>query len=184
MDCFVHDRTPAVGLCAACQKAMCRACVGRDTPRLVCRTCAERRAVLGFEYRSALALGSWPLLHICMGVDPVSMRPRVAKGIVAIGNVAVGGIAIAGAAFGLVSLGGLSVGALLAVGGAALGVGISFGGLAVGSVAVGGLAIGFVHALGGAALGPSIIDGRRCDPETVAFVRRWLGSALLPPNCR
>ncbi len=184
MNCFVHDRVPAVGLCSACQKAVCRECVGLDMPRVVCLTCMQQRRVLGFEYRSPLTIGSWPLVHICLGVDPITMRPKVARGVIAIGNVAVGGVAIAGAAFGLVTIAGFSVGLVGALGGAALGLGVSIGGLAIGSVAVGGAAVGFVHAIGGAALGPSIIDGRRCDPAAVNFVRRWLTSAVVPPYCR
>jgi hypothetical protein len=184
VNCFVHDRSAAVGLCSVCQKALCRECVGSDTPRLVCRTCTQQRAVLGFEYRSSIAIGGWPLVHVCAGIDPVTMRPRVAKGIVAIGNVAVGGVAIAGLACGLVTIGGASFGLLFALGGAAVGLGFSVGGLAVGSVALGGAAVGFVHAIGGAAFGPSIIDGRRCDTTAVDFVRQWIGSGVLPPNCR
>ena len=184
MNCFVHERVAAVGVCALCQKALCRECVARDTPRLVCSTCIQRQAVLGFEYRSRVTVAGWPLVHVCAGVDPVTMRPRVAKGIVAIGNLAVRGVAIAGLACGLVTVGGLSLGLLFALGGAALGLGFSIGGVAVGSVALGGAAIGFVHAIGGAAFGPSIIDGQRCDPDTVDFVRQWLGTALLPPPCR
>ena len=184
MKCFVHDRAPAIGLCAACQKAVCRDCVGVDAPRLVCRACIERRAVVGFEYRSSASIGGWPLVHVCAGVDPLTMRPRVAKGIIAVGNIAVGVIAIAGLACGLVTVGGLSLGLLFALGGLALGAGFSLGGLAVGSIAVGGAAVGFVYAIGGAAFGPAIIDGRRCDVEVVEFVRRWLGPGLLPPGCR
>jgi hypothetical protein len=184
VNCFVHDRSAAVGLCAVCQKAVCRDCVGRDTPRVVCRTCIEGRAVLGFEYRSSASLGSWPLIHICAGIDPVTMRPRVARGIVAIGNVAVGVVAIAGLACGVVTVGGASVGLLFALGGAAVGLGLSIGGLAVGSIAVGGAAIGFVYAIGGAAFAPAIIDGRRCDQVVLDFVRHWIGSGILPPNCR
>jgi hypothetical protein len=184
MNCFVHDRSAAVGLCAVCQKAVCRECVGRDVPRIVCRTCVQQSAVLGFEYRSRASLGGWPLIHICAGVDPVTMRPKVAKGVVAIGNLAVGGVAIAGLACGLVTVGGVSVGLLFALGGLALGLGMSVGGLAIGSIALGGAAIGFRYAIGGAAFGPAIIDGRRCDPAVVDFVRRWLSSGVLPPHCR
>ena len=183
MNCFVHDRSAAVGLCAACQKAVCRDCVGLDAPRLVCRSCLERRAVVGFEYRSSASIGSWPLIHICAGIDTVTMRPRVARGVVAIGNIAVGGIAVAGLACGLVTVGGLSCGLLVALGGAAVGLGLSVGGLAIGSIAVGGAAIGFVYAIGGAAFGPAVIDGRQCDAAAVEFVRRWLGG-VVPPNCR
>src|SRR5215813_7214463 len=155
MNCFVHDQSAAVGLCSFCQKAMCRLCVGRESPRLVCRACSEQRMVQGFEYRSQAAVGDWPMVHVCFGVDPLTMRPRVAKGVIAIGNIAVGGIAVGGLAFGLVTVAGLSVGVMCALGGAALGVGLSLGGLAVGGIAVGGLAVGFVHAVGGAAFGPS-----------------------------
>jgi hypothetical protein len=184
MNCFVHDRVPANGMCAVCQKAVCRDCVGREMPRLVCRTCLEQRAGFGFDYRSEASFGGWPLIHVCTGFDPVTMRPRVAKGVVAIGNIAIGGVAIAGIALGLVSAGGLSIGLLFAVGGAALGLGFSIGGVAVGAVAVGGAAFGYLHALGGAAFAPSIIDGSRCDREAADFFRRWLGSSIIPPSCR
>jgi hypothetical protein len=184
MNCYVHDRSSAVGICSMCQKAVCRECIGRDTPRLVCRACVTQRTVLGFEYRSSVTIGGWPLVHVCAGVDPATMRPRVAKGVIAIGNVAIGAVAIAGVACGVVAVGGVSVGLLLALGGVALGAGISVGGLAVGSIAIGGAAVGFVHAIGGGAFGPSIIDGRRCDPATVDFLRRWLGAGIVPPSCR
>src|SRR5579864_8129673 len=183
MHCFVHDRVAAVGLCAACQKAVCRDCIGIDTPRLICRTCAERGPVLGFEYRSRATIGTWPLVHICAGVDPATMRPRMAKGVLAIGNVAVGGVAIGGLACGLVTLGGVSIGLLFALGGAAVGVGLSIGSVAIGSIAVGGAAIGFQYAIGGGAVGPAIIDGRRCDPAVAEFLRRALGVSL-PRDCR
>jgi hypothetical protein len=139
---------------------------------------------MGFEYRSTAGVGDWPLVHVCAGIDPVTMRPRVARGVIAIGNLAVGVIAVGGLAGGLLTFGGVSLGLLFALGGVAIGLGLSAGGFAVGAVAIGGVAIGFVHALGGAAFGPSIIDGRRCDVEAVAFIREWLGSAILPPNCQ
>ena len=184
MNCFVHDRRAAIGICASCQKAVCLDCVGRDQPRLACRTCAEHRRVLGFEYRSVAAIGDWPLLHICAGMDPVTMRPRVAKGVIAIGNIAIGGVAVGGVACGLVTCAGASLGLLVAVGGAAIGAGLSIGGLAVGSVAIGGLAIGFRYAVGGGAFGPAVVDGLRCDPAAVEFFRRWFPPAVLPPYCR
>lgn len=183
MNCFVHPATSAVGFCVSCQRGVCRDCVGRDAPRIVCRSCAARGAVLGFEYKSAAAIGDWPIVHVCLGVDPATMRPRVARGALAVGNIAVGGIAVGGLALGVFTLGGLSVGMAGALGGLALGLGVSFGGLAVGSIAVGGVAIGFMHAIGAVAVGPSIISSVRCDPDARAFVERW---AALPriPSCR
>ncbi|HEY7169825.1 MAG TPA: hypothetical protein VH417_03200 [Vicinamibacterales bacterium] len=184
MNCYTHPQTAAVGLCALCQKAVCRGCVGVDSPRLLCGSCVERRARLGFEYRSAVSVGEWPLIHVCLGVDPVTMRPRVAQGVIAIGNIAVGGVAIAGLAVGLVTVGGLSAGLLFALGGVALGFGVSLGGVAIGGVAVGGVAIGYMYAIGGAAFAPAVVDGRRCDPAAIDFARRWIASQWMPPNCR
>jgi hypothetical protein len=140
--------------------------------------------MMGFEYRSAIAVGSWPLIHICAGIDPVTMRPRVAKGIIAIGNMAVGGVAIGGLACGLLTLGGASFGLLFALGGAAIGLGISVGGFAAGSIAIGGLAVGLMYAIGGAAFGPATIDARHCDPAALNFFRQWIGSAVVPLRCR
>lgn len=184
MNCFIHDRSPAVGICSSCQKGVCPQCVGRDTPRVVCQTCLQRGLILGYEFQSRTRFGSWPLIHICSGMDPVTMRPRIAKGVVAIGNIAVGGLAIGGVACGLVSLGGASLGLLLALGGGAVGFGLSVGGLAIGSVALGGAAVGFMYAVGGGAIGPAIIDGRRCDPQALAFLREWLSFVGIPPSCR
>jgi hypothetical protein len=184
VNCYVHQTTPAIGVCVACGKAACRDCVGGEHPRLVCRACASGRAVFGYEFRTEAGLGSWPLVHICTGVDPATGRPRVARGVIAIGNVAVGGLAAGGLAVGLLSFGGLSIGLLVAVGGAALGLGLSVGGFALGSIAVGGLAIGFSLAVGGGAFGPAVIDGQRCDAAARALVTEWLGAAALPPSCR
>ena len=184
MNCFNHDRVPAVGICAVCQKAVCHQCIGIDAPRLICKTCLETPTMYGFEYRSATTIGSWPLIHVCAGVDPVTMRPRVAKGVLAIGNMAVGAVAIGGLACGLFALGGLSFGLLFALGGVAIGLGVSLGGVAAGFVAIGGVAIGLSYAIGGAAFGPATIDARHCDPAALDFFRRWIGSNVVPPRCR
>ena len=130
-----------------------------------------------------MRIGGWPLIHICLGVDPLTMRPRVAQGVIAIGNIAVGVVAIAGLAAGLVTVGGLSIGLLFALGGVAAGVGLSLGGVAIGAVAVGGVAIGYMYAIGGAAFAPAVIDGGHCDSDALDFAQRWLGS-FSPRNCR
>jgi hypothetical protein len=151
MNCFTHSRSAAVGMCVLCQKAVCHECVAREVPRLVCDACAARGGVMGlgwygygYEYKSSMTIGSWPLIHVCAGMDPVTMGPRIAKGVVAIG----------GLACGLFTVGGASIGLLLAVGGTALGLGVSVGGLAAGSIAIGGAVAGFVYAMGGGAIGP------------------------------
>jgi hypothetical protein len=196
MNCFTHRRSAAVGMCVLCQKGVCHECVAKETPGLVCRACAARGTALpysspygsfgwygyGDEYKSSAAIGAWPLVHVCAGIDPVTMRPRIARGVVAIGNIAVGLVAIGGVACGVFTLGGASIGLLLAVGGAALGLGLSIGGLAVGSIAIGGAAVGFVYAVGGAGFGASVIDAQRCDEAARDFVRRWL--AVRPAICQ
>ena len=192
MNCFTHSRNAAVGMCALCQKGICHECVAKEMPRLVCCACAARGTALpfggygwygdGYEYKSSTTIGGWPLVHVSAGLDPVTLRPRIASGVVAIGNVAVGVLAIGGLACGLFTVGGASMGLLLAVGGVAVGLGVSVGGLAVGSIAIGGAAVGFVYAIGGGAFGPAVIDGRRCDEAAREFVRRWLNA--LPPSCR
>ena len=136
----------------------------------------------GYEYKSATTIAGWPLLHICGGIDPVTMAPRIARGVIAIGNIAVGLLAIGGVAIGFVTVGGASIGLLLAVGGAAIGIGLSIGGFAVGSIAIGGAAVGFVYAVGGGAFAPAVIDGRRCDEAARELVRRWFNT--LPITCR
>jgi len=193
MNCFTHSRNAAVGMCVACQKGICHQCVAQEMPRLVCRTCAARGGTgygwmawygvgYGYEYKSSVTIGGWPLVHVCAGIDPVTMRLRIAKGIVAIGNVAVGVLAIGGVAFGLFTVGGASIGLLAAVGGVALGLGASVGGVAIGSIAIGGAAWGFVYAIGGAAIGPAVIDGLHCDEAARDFAVRWLN--MRPPSCR
>lgn len=182
MHCYAHPGTEAVGVCTVCGKALCRECVASDAPQLLCKSCLNR-PLFGFEYRSGLSLGNLPFIHVCTGIDPVTRRPKVARGVIAIGNIAVGVVALGGLSLGFFSLGGLAVGILGAVGGAALGAGVSFGGLAVGSVAVGGAAIGYSYALGGVAVAPSVIDGRHCQEAARAFFAQYL-PGMLPPNCR
>ena len=138
----------------------------------------------GFDYKSSITIGGWPLVHVCAGVDPDTMRPRIAKGVIAIGNISIGLVAIGGLACGLITVGGASLGLLLAVGGAALGAGLSIGGLAVGSIAIGGAAVGFQYAVGGVAVAPAALDSMRCDGALLDAARRWIGPIRPPVNCR
>src|SRR5258706_16113339 len=101
MNCFTHTNRPAAGICAICQKAICHECVGRDAPRLVCRECLERSAVMfGREYKAAATIPGRPLVHICSGKDPVTMRPRAAKRVIGMGKIPTPGAAVGGPASG------------------------------------------------------------------------------------
>ena len=111
-----------------------------------------------FDYKSPITIGGWPLVHVCGGIDPETMAPRIARGVIAIGNIAIGVVAIGGLACGLITVGGASLGLLLAIGGAALGPGVSIGGFAVGSIAIGGAAFGFLFAAGGVAIAPAGLE--------------------------
>lgn len=183
MNCFVHADAAAVGICAVCGKGACRACVGREQPRLVCVTCARTGRGLGFEWRTRASLGGLPLVHVCLARDPSTGMPKVARGVVAIGNMAVGVVAVGGLAFGLASLGGLSIGILFAFGGLAAGLGFSFGGLALGGIAVGGCAVGYQLAVGGAGFGPHVVAGTHCDPDALERLRTALPGLALPKRC-
>jgi tRNA A-37 threonylcarbamoyl transferase component Bud32 len=105
----------------------------------------------GYEYRSKATIFGWPLVHIATGMDPMTGRKRIAKGIIAMGDVAIGGLAFGGCAFGGFALGGLSLG-LISFGGMAIGLLVAFGGGAMGGLAVGGGALGVI-AVGGGAVG-------------------------------
>lgn len=88
----------------------------------------------GRDERSAATLLGWPLWHIAYGVDPVTGRPRVARGWYAKGQFAEGFVAVGQVARGYVAAGQLAIGAIAALGQAA------FGGLVgLGQVGIGGL---------------------------------------------
>ncbi len=145
---------------------------------------AQHSRYYGYEYKSAITVWGWPLLHIAQGIDPESGRPRVAKGIIAIGNTALGGVAIGGIAvgvitlggmaLGLVSLGGLSIGLAVALGGVALG-GLAIGGLAGGLVACGGLAVGY-YACGGQTIAAHSLAELVSNPDLPVWARQLLQS--------
>jgi hypothetical protein len=131
-----------------------------DAAPLTCPTCGTRTDIrthrlhrwygwgLGVEYKSSISIGSLPLVHVASGFDPVTMKPRVARGVIAIGNVAVGVLAIGGVSAGVVSIGAVSVGLLTAVGAVAIGLGLSIGAVALGSVAIGAVTAGLLSSIG------------------------------------
>src|SRR4051794_36877356 len=78
------------------------------------------RQMFGAEYKSQAHIGSWPLVHVAYGLDPVTGKARTARGIIAIGNKANGFFAVGGIAKGVIAFGGIAFG-VFAIGG--LGVG-------------------------------------------------------------
>ncbi|HSI07628.1 MAG: protein kinase [Rariglobus sp.] len=135
----------------------------------------------GVSYRSRRTLLGLPLLHIATGVDPVTGKRRIARGIVAIGDhaqgvfafggVAIGGVSFGGVSLGLFSYGGLALG-LLVHGGLGIGALASFAGLAIAPIALGGSALGW-YAYGGAAWGRHVNSPSRHDPAAVDFFGTW-----------
>lgn len=132
-----------------------------------------------YEYRSKAELFGLPLIHINNGYDPETMRPRVAKGIIAIGNVAIGVLAIGGIALGGLALGGLGLG-VLAFGGLSIGA-FAIGGGAFGVIfAGGGLAVSTLYAMGGLALAPHFLGGNGADPQFVRLIHQLLPGFPIP----
>jgi hypothetical protein len=140
------------------------------------------------EYRSKRTLLGWPLVHVVAGRDPVTGRPRVAKGWIAVGDgAAVGGLAISGgAAVGVIAVaggfsagllavgGGMAIGVLALAGGAGIGLLAAVGGVAVSAgLAVGGGAVGR-FAIGGAAFGRHVLGGNRQDADFGQRLVEWL----------
>jgi len=145
------------------------------------------RQMFAADFVSKTKIGSWPLVHVAFGLDPVTGKAKTARGIIAIGNratglIAMGGIAkgfiaFGGIAFGVFALGGiaagvltfagLGIGLLFCYGGLAIGT-LAYGGLAIGYAAVGGLAVGY-YAMGGGAYGVHALGGRFNDREARQF---------------
>ena len=105
----------------------------------------------GRDYRTKQSLFGLPLAHVAWGVDPVTHRPRVAKGWIAVGSKAKGLLAVGLEAYGLMAVG-LIAGGIFPVGLLAFGV-LSVGLVAYGIVSTGLLAIALIHAVGLVALG-------------------------------
>jgi len=100
----------------------------------------------GRDYRTKQSLFGLPLAHVAWGVDPVTHRPRVAKGWIAIGSKAKGLAAVGIEAYGLIAVG-LIAGGIFPTGLLAFGV-WSVGLVAYGIGSTGLLAIALVQAVG------------------------------------
>jgi hypothetical protein len=94
-----------------------------------------------WEYRSGLAPGGLPWVHVCIGGPTEGgYRLGVARGVIALGDVAIGVVALGGVAVGLVAIGGVALGHA-ALAGVSVGL-FALGGLAIGVTALGAVAVG------------------------------------------
>jgi hypothetical protein len=146
------------------------------------RELRERGVSYHRERRSEFEVFGVPFLHIHQGIDPLTKKPAVARGMIAIGDRATGVIAIGGAAQGLLAIGGFAFGGI-AIGGCAIGL-AALGGAAFGGLAIGGGAIGYIafgggalghYAAGGGAVGAHTITASQTDPEAVRFFKNFFG---------
>jgi eukaryotic-like serine/threonine-protein kinase len=144
------------------------------------------------EYRSKQAFLGLPLVHVVGGLDPLTGRPKTAKGWLAIGDArAIGGIALGGgsAVGGVAVSGGVSFGVLSVAGGFAFGGFALAGGMAIAAaVAVaGGMAIatvlavaggfaGGTFAIGSSAAGGHILSATRQDADFGDKLANWVGA--------
>jgi len=149
---------------------------------LAARISPEVSRRLGYEYRSKTTVWGLPLLDVALGVDPITGRKRVAKGVIAIGEVAEGVIAFGGmASLGVIACGGIGIGVVsvsalalgvVAVGGGAIALLGSEGAFSLAPIALGELAAGFYvcgdHVWGIHAAGRNVQD-----PAAVAFFSPW-----------
>jgi hypothetical protein len=156
----------------------CRECGAEVSDQaLACPRCgAPQVAVpsssgLGFEWKSSLTYGGYPLVHIAFGKDSRG-KWRVAKGVIAIGQFALGLITVAQFGVGLLfGFGQFIIGtAVLAqfAGGLALGVGQ----FATGYVAIGQFVLGY-YGLGQIGLAKFLWSRSGKDGEAVRFFLSW-----------
>ncbi|WP_309399641.1 serine/threonine-protein kinase [Cerasicoccus maritimus] len=154
------------------------------------QTTHKRTGWNNLNYRSRASLFGVPLIHVATGVDELTGRKRVARGIVAVGDIAQGVFAMGGLAMGVFAFGGLSIGvvgygglvlALLGIGGIAFGLLAAYAGMAIAPVAMGGFAIGW-YANGGQAFGKHVYTATQQDAHAVSFFQSfpreavsWLG---------
>ena len=159
---------------------------GTRGTRVLPQTAVQRPAFTGLDYRSKITLFGLPLWHVAVGIDPVTRKKLVAKGVIAIGDIAMGGVAFGGLAMGGFAFGGVAVG-VFAFGGCALGL-LAFGGLglaflaalgggAVAPIALGGGAVGYL-AYGGGCYGVHVWDAMTKDPVAKHFFLPWAKSLM------
>ncbi|OHB59414.1 MAG: hypothetical protein A2173_11850 [Planctomycetes bacterium RBG_13_44_8b] len=135
------------------------------------------------EFKSHLKIGSLPLIHITVGINPQTGKRLSARGIIAIGRKAVGIIAIGQFALGVISIGQVSFGAI-AIGQLAIALTFALGQLSIAPLlAIGQFAVGFAaigqfaagrYTLGQFGIGKFVLTPRRQDWQAVCFFKTLL----------
>jgi len=125
------------------------------------------------EFKSHLKIGTLPLVHITLGVNPETGKRLWAKGLIAVGRKAAGIIAIGQLAIGVISIGQLSIGLLIAMGQLSIAILFAAGQVGIGFVAIGQLAAGF-YVLGQAGFGKFVLSTHTQDQQAVSFFKSLL----------
>jgi len=125
------------------------------------------------EFKSHLKIGTLPLVHITLGVNPETGKRLWAKGLIAVGRKAAGIIAIGQLAIGVISIGQLSIGLLIAMGQLSIAILFAAGQVGIGFVAIGQLAAGF-YVLGQAGFGKFVLSTHTRNPQAVNFFKPLL----------
>jgi len=125
------------------------------------------------EFKSHLKIGTLPLVHITLGVNPETGKRLWAKGLIAVGRKAAGIIAIGQLAIGVISIGQLSIGLLIAMGQLSIAILFAAGQVGIGFVAIGQLAAGF-YVLGQAGFGKFVLSTHTRDPQAINFFKPLL----------
>jgi hypothetical protein len=135
------------------------------------------------EFKSHLKVGSLPLIHITVGIDPQTGKRLCARGIIAIGRKAAGVIAIGQfafgfisigqASFGVISIGQLAIGLLAGLGQLSIAALFAAGQMALGFVAIGQFSAGF-YILGQFGIGKFVLTPRYQDWQAICFFKTLL----------
>jgi hypothetical protein len=135
------------------------------------------------EFKSHLKIGTLPLVHITLGINPETGKRLWAKGVIAIGRKAAGIIAIGQLAIGIISIGQLSISLLIALGQLSIAGLFAAGQAGIGAVAIGQVAVGFVaigqfaagfYALGQAGIGKFVLSVHVRNQQAVSFFKSLL----------
>jgi hypothetical protein len=126
------------------------------------------------DFESKFKIGSFPLVHITMGVCPETGRRLWARGVIAIGRKAIGVLAIGQLSIGVIAIGQLSIALVFALAQLSIAGFFSIGQAAFGAIAIGQFAYGY-YALGQIACGKYVLSMSTKDFEAVTFFKGLWG---------